>query len=216
MGLNRLIIVDGCSPLHANSYKLASGAEDILERAEEMITLHEAVSDMGCVVGMTSRERKGRNSPLSPESMAKQLIPLSFKNRVGLAFGPEKDGLTNEELSLCHLYAKIPSSQSFPSLNLAQAVVVVCYELFKCSGEASEETRELAPAEDLEKMFEHMEKTFIEIGFLDPNHPERIMRTLRELFGRSFLDEREVRILQGILRQIEWHLRRKHTFDSGG
>jgi len=165
---------------------------------------------------MTSREGRGRSSPLSPEAMAKQLIPLSLKNRVGLVFGPEKDGLTNEELSLCHLYARIPSSQSFPSLNLAQAVVVVCYELFKNSGGVLEKTRELAPAEHLEKMFEHMEKTFIEIGFLDPNHPEKIMRALRELFGRSFLDEREVRILQGILSQMDWHLRRDPSVKKGG
>ena len=216
MGLNRLIIVDGCSPLHVNAYKLASGAEEILERAEEMITLGEAISEMGCVVGMTSREGRGRSSPLSPEAMAKQLMPLSLKNRVGLVFGPEKDGLTNEELSLCHLYARIPSSQSFPSLNLAQAVVVICYELFKYSDGVLEKTRELAPAEHLEKMFKHMEKTFIEIGFLDPNHPESIMRALRELFGRSFPDEREVRILQGILSQMDWQLGRRRKIDGGG
>ena len=109
MGLSRLIVVNGCSPLHANAYKLASGAEDILERAEEFPTLREAISEMGCVVGMTSRERRERGALLTPEELAKKLIPLSIKNSIGLAFGSEREGLTNEELSLCHLYVRIPS-----------------------------------------------------------------------------------------------------------
>jgi len=120
MGLGRLVVVNGCSPLHANAYKLASGAEDILERAEECFTLREAISEMGCVVGTTSRRGKERDPDLTPEALVKKLIPLSQKNLIGLAFGSEKEGLTNEELSLCHLYARIPSMESFPSLNLAR------------------------------------------------------------------------------------------------
>ncbi len=92
---------------------------------------------MGCVVGMTSREGKGRSPLLSPEGLAKELIPLSRDNSIGLAFGSEKEGLTNEELSLCHRYVRIPSSESFPSLNLAHAVMVICYELFKTSDAGS-------------------------------------------------------------------------------
>ena len=81
MGLSHLVVVNGCSPLHFNAYKLASGAEDILERAEEFFTLGEAVSEMGCVVGMTSRGRKERNPLLTPESIAKKLIPFSFRTK---------------------------------------------------------------------------------------------------------------------------------------
>ena len=193
MGLSRLIMVNGCSPLHANAYKLASGAEDILERAEEFPALREAISEMGCVVGMTSRGGKERTPLLTPETLARKLIPFSLKNSIGLAFGSEKEGLTNEELSLCHLYVRIPSMESFPSLNLAQAVMVVCYELFQASVEIHKKPVQLAQAEQLERMFEHMEKTLLHIGFLDSNHPKRIMRGLRRLFGRSQLDEREVR-----------------------
>lgn len=76
MGLSRLIVVNGCSPLHPNAYKLASGAEDILERAEEFFTLREAISEMGCVVGTTSRGGKERHPLLTPETLAKKLIPL--------------------------------------------------------------------------------------------------------------------------------------------
>jgi tRNA/rRNA methyltransferase len=210
MGLGRLVVVNGCCPLLANAYKLASGAEDILERAEEFPTLREAVSGMGCVVGMTSRQGKERGPDFTPEAMAKKLISLSEKNCIGLVFGSEKEGLTNEELSLCHLYGRIPSVESFPSLNLAQAVMVVSYVLFRSSTEIPETGRRLAPAEELERMFKHMERILLRVGFLDPNNPKRIMRALRRLFGRSQMDEREVQIFQGIWSQID------HVSRAGG
>jgi tRNA/rRNA methyltransferase len=203
MGLSRLVVVNGCSPLLANAYKLASGAEDILERAEEFLTLREAISEMGCVVGTTSRGGKERVPDLTLEALVKKLIPLSQKNLIGLAFGSEKEGLTNEELSLCHLYARIPSMASFPSLNLAQAVMVVSYELFRASIEIPKKEIQLARAEELERMLEHMKKTLLRIGFLDSNNPQRIMRVLRRLFGRSQMDEREVKILEGIWSQMD-------------
>jgi tRNA/rRNA methyltransferase len=209
MGLHRLILVDGCSPVHVNAYKLASGADDILERAEEFLTLKEAISEMGCVVGVTLRGGKERNPLLSPEDLMKQLIPLSEKNLIALVFGSEREGLTNEELSLCHFYGRIPSSELFPSLNLAQAVMVFCYELFKSSVTVLKPFIQLAKAEQLERMLEHMEKTLLDIGFLDPHHPKRIMRVLRKIFGRSQMDEREVRILQGIWSQVDRQMKKE-------
>ncbi len=216
MGLSRLIVVNGSSPLHANAYKLASGAEDILERAEEFLTLGEAISEMGYVVGLTSREGRERRPDLTPEALAKKLIPLSQKNVIGLVFGSEKEGLTNEELSLCHLCARILSVESFPSLNLAHAVMVVCYELLKTSMESSSRPAQLAHAEQLERMFEHMEKTLLSMGFLDSNNPKRIMRVLRRFLGRSQMDEREVRIFRGIWSQMDRHLGKKGDSKKGG
>jgi tRNA/rRNA methyltransferase len=209
MGLNRLIVVDGSSPLHRDAYKLASGAEDILERAEEFPNLKEAISEMGWVAGMTSRGGKERSPLLTPKNLAEKLISISEKNSVGLLFGPEKEGLTNEELSLCHLYVRIPSADSFPSLNLAQAVMVLCYELFQFSTTIQKEAGPLASSDHLERMFDHMERTLVTIGFLDAKHPERIMRVLRKIFGRSQMDEREVRILQGIWSKVDWYLGRE-------
>lgn len=204
MGLSQLVIVNGCSPLHPNAYKLASGAEEILERAEEEFTLREAVSKLNCVVGMTSREGKERSPLLTPKELAQRIIPISAQNSIGLVFGPEKEGLTNEELSLCHLFVRIPSFPSFPSLNLAQSVMVICYELFQTSANHPKDAIALAKVEDLENMFDHMERTLTAIGFLDPRNPKRIMRSLRKLFGRSQMDEREVRILQGIWSKVDW------------
>jgi tRNA/rRNA methyltransferase len=209
MGLSRLLVVDGCSPLHMNAYRLASGAEDILERAEEFPTLREAISEMGCVVGMTSRLGKERSPLLTPAALLKRVIPLSQKNSIGMVFGSEREGLTNEELSLCHLYARIPTSEPFPSLNLAQAVMVICYELFQSSLTIQKRPIQLAKTEQLERMFEHMERTLLRAGFLDSKNPKRITRVLRRLFGRSKMEEREVQILEGIWSKMDWHLKRK-------
>ena len=209
MGLNQLILVDGCSPLHMNAYRLASGAEDILERTEEFSTLREAISEMGCVVGTTSRSGKERSPLLTPKALLKRLIPLSAKNSIGLVFGSEREGLTNDELALCHLYVRIPSSESFSSLNLAQAVMVLCYELFQFSMAIQKHPIQLAKAEQLERMFEHMERTLLNIGFLDAKNPKRIMRVLRRLLGRSEMEEREVQILQGIWSRMDWHIKKE-------
>ncbi len=209
MGLNRLIVVDGSSPLHRDAYKLASGAEDILERAEEFPNLREAISEMGCVVGMTSRVGKERTPLLTPRELVEELIPISEKNSIGLVFGSEKEGLTNEELSLCHFCVRIPSADSFPSLNLAQAVMVLCYELFQSATTIQKETGPLASSDHLERMFEHMERTLVAIEFLDAKQPERIMRVLRKIFGRTQMDEREVQIFQGIWSKVDWHLKRE-------
>ncbi len=209
MGIHRLMVVEGCSPLHMNAYKLASGAEEILERAEEFPTLREAISGMGCVVGTTSHTGKERTPLLAPKELAEKLISVSHENSIGLVFGSEKEGLKNEELSLCHLFVRIPSSRSFPSLNLAQAVMVVCYELFQASTSTREPSVKTASSEQVETMYEHMEKTLLEIGFLEPDNPKRIMRTLRRLFGRSQMEERDVRILQGIWSRIDWIMKKK-------
>lgn len=209
MGLRHLVLVEGCSPFHLNAYKLASGAEEILNRAEEFPTLQEAVGEMGIVLGTTSRGGKERSPFLSPEEAARELAPLSLRNRIALVFGSEKEGLTNQELSLCHHYVRIPTWETFPSLNLAQAVLIVCYELFKASGKSAMRGVELARSDQQERMFERMEKTLLRVGFLDPQNPKRIMRTLRRLFGKSRLEEREVRILQGIWSKIDWALEAK-------
>ncbi len=106
--------------------------------------------------------------------------------------------------------------ESFPSLNLSQAVMVVCYELFKSSLESAGKSDQLARAEQLERMFEHMEETLLRMGFLDTNNPKRIMRSLRRLFGRSQMDEREVRIVQGIWSQMDQHLEKRRVFKNRG
>jgi len=208
MGLCKLILVEGNSPLHPDAYKLASGAEDILERAGEFPTLREAISDMGCVVGTTSRTGRGRIPLLTPREMIRKLAPISEMNSVGIVFGSEKEGLTNQELGLCHLYVRIPSSATFPSLNLAQAVMVISYELFQTRETISKPAVAMASSEQRERMFDHMEKTLLSIGFLETRNSKRMMKTFRRLFGESPMEERDVRILQGIWSKVDWVVRK--------
>lgn len=209
MGLNKLIIVNGCSPLHRDAFKLASGAYEILERAEEFFTLKEAISEMGLVVGTTSREGKERSPLISPEELIKQLIPISKNNLISLVFGSEREGLTNEELSLCHLYSKIPASEAFNSINLSHAVIIFCYELFKSQSNISKKYKKLARSYQLEEMFQHMERTLLNIGFLEPKNPKRMMRVLRRIFGRSKMDEREIKIMHGIWSKVDLLFKQK-------
>jgi tRNA/rRNA methyltransferase len=203
MGLSRLVVVDGVSPLEEEAFRLASGAEALLERAEEAASLREAVEEMGLVVGMTSRGGRDRSPLVSPEEAVRRIVPVSRRNRVALVFGSEREGLTNEELSLCQLYVRIPSAEGFSSLNLAQAVMVLCYELYKSTAPVSKEPSRLAPAEELERMYEHMEWALRGVGFTETSNPARVVGALRKVFGRSRLTEREVRIFQGIWRQVD-------------
>ena len=211
MGLGRLVIVDGCSPLHRNAYKLASGAEEILERAEEFPTLEDAIGELGCVVGTTSRSGRGREPLLEPASLMKRLTSLSHSTSIGFVFGSEQEGLTNDELSLCHMDVRIPSSGAFPSLNLSHAVMVICYEAFKASATIPSHPSEVASAAQLEKMFTHMEETLLKIEFLNSTDPKRVTKALRRLFARSRMDERDVQILQGIWSKIDWLIRSKQA-----
>jgi tRNA/rRNA methyltransferase len=208
-GLSRLTLVGGCSALHMNAYKLASGAEDILERAEEWSSMDEALEGQDCLVGTTSREGRGRVPLLRPNDLVARLVPVSQKSSIALIFGPEKDGLTNEELSRCHLYVRIPSAMSFPSFNLSHAVAIICHELFNASAPGPKRPVQLAGAGQMEDMFRQMEKTLADIGFLDSRHPKRIMTALRSLFGRSQMEERDVQILRGIWSQVGWYTRRQ-------
>lgn len=125
---------------------------------------------------------------------------------VAIVFGSERTGLTNDEIGLCHRLMVIPSAPVFPSLNLAQAVMVVLYELWKGAQQKIEpQGRTLGPFEELERFYGDLEQLLMEIGFVKGRQGRFILADLRRIFGRSELDSREIRILRGILRQIRWY-----------
>jgi len=188
----------------------ASGATDILDRAVVVESLEEAVAGCHLVVGASAR---GRHIPwpvVDPRELAAQVVPDLPRLEVALVFGREDRGLTNEELQRCHRHVHIPANPEFSSLNLAAAVQVLCYELrmgVLASERASlEQPRwgtewdiELATADELERLFVHMEQTLVEIDFLDPDNPRQLMPRLRRLYLRSHPDRIEVSVLRGIL-----------------
>lgn len=187
--------------------KMAVKATPILEQAMVYADLESALANCHFAVGTTRRFGKYRENLLHPDEAAHTLLPLLAKGRVALVFGREDRGLKTEELDLCQRLITIPTSDQLPSMNLAQSVAVCLYEVAKAhrSGNpAGGAGRKLATVTQLEDMFEHMRRSFREIGYLDPQNPEHILRAIRRFLGRAALDPREVRILRGMLSQIDW------------
>ena len=204
MGLSRLVLVRPPLDRNNEAMKLAAGAEEIILKAPQFETLKEAVANHGLVLGTSRHTSRHRRNIHTPRQMAEQALPLLSSNKVAVVFGREVNGLDNEDIALCHELISIPASDAFPSLNLSHAVMVVAYELFTAAqAKLQPSERVLAPAEELENFFEHLQKTLEDIGFIDKSHPGHMMFSLRQTFGRARLDSRDVSILRGILSQIE-------------
>lgn len=205
MGLTRLRLVAGCDHHHPDATMFAVSAKDLLERAECYPTLAAALADTTVSVGTTRRTGKYRQELLTPPQVAETFQQRGEGTTAALVFGREDHGLTTEELSLCTIQATIPSNDECGSLNLAQAVLIFCYELFgTTSKQQLDPARETASSVELEALFNHLEGTLGRIGFLNPQNPAHIMRYLRRMFFRADLDSREVAILRGMLSQVDW------------
>jgi TrmH family RNA methyltransferase len=204
MGLSRLILVRPPKDPSHEAVKLAAGADIILDQAKVFSSLKEAITDHGVVVGASRHKGRLRKNITTPHEAARTIISLLPKNKAAIVFGNEVNGLTREDLALCHEIMSIPSSEVFPSLNLSHAVMIIAYELFVASGGTfSPADEKLAPSETVEEFYQHLQKTLVDIDFLEGSRPERMMFTLRQLFGRSRMGERDVAILRGILTAIE-------------
>ena len=204
MGLPRLILVQPPEDPLREAFKLAAGANVILDKAEVFSSLKEAVADHGFVVGTSRKMGRLRKNIRAPREAAQTIIPLLPGNRVAVVFGNEVTGLERQDLSLCNELISIPSSDAFPSLNLSHAVMIIAYELFLASTVMLPPgNEELAPAGTIEDFYQHLQKTLLDVEFLNRNKPERMMFTLRQLFGRSRLSQRDVSILRGILSAVE-------------
>jgi TrmH family RNA methyltransferase len=204
MGLSRLILVRPPRDRAGEALKLAAGADTVLQRASRFGSLQEAVADHHLVIGTSRHLARGRKNVRGPREMAGQIVPLLTRNRVAVVFGGEVNGLDKEDLSLCHELVAIPSSDAFPSLNLSHALIVIAYELFVASrSNIPPATSALAPAKDIENFYEHLQKVLQEIGFIEGDRPDRMMSSLRQIFGRARLEVRDVSILRGILTKMD-------------
>ncbi len=185
---------------------MAVHGHDVLASATIHPGLDSALADRTLVVGTTARAGLYRSEALPIREMVHELSALSEANRIALVFGPEDCGLTNEELKLCQRLITIPTAPEYPSLNLAQAVMIVAYELMLATGAA----RELPSAEqwaripDVDAMLARMAKALVAIGFLPEDNPDHIMFALRAILGRAGLRPRELDIMNGIASQILW------------
>jgi TrmH family RNA methyltransferase len=211
MGLHRLRLVSPCDFRTDLAQWMAVSAKEILDRAEVFEELTDALKGSNRVIGTIPPNRpRFQPQTFSPKELARRFLKTHPDDQISILFGPEDNGLSNRELDLCDEFVSIPSHPAFHSLNLAQSVMVVAYEIFSCSLEQQAGfhlSKPLAEVTSLEQMYQHLQETLLTIGFLDRGNPGHIMRDLRRIFGRAQLDERDVKILRGIFRQMDWAAR---------
>jgi tRNA/rRNA methyltransferase len=208
MGLSRLFLVNPQHFPDPQADAMAAGATDVLANAQVCASVEEALVGTTYATAMTARRRGLAVEPLWAREAAGELAVLADRGEVAVVFGNETAGLSNEEVSLCMRWAKIPSDPEWSSLNLAQAVQVVCYELRMAVVDAGappaiNEAGQPANHEDVEGLMNHLERSAIASGFLDPAQPKRLMPRMRRLFARARLEREEVAILRGMLAAFE-------------
>lgn len=206
MGVDQLVIVN---PLNFDLYKalkLATHvASDVIEKSIICKNLKEALASFTYVVGATARTGGQRQAIRTPSKMARKLIPISAENPTAIVFGPEDRGLSNEDLRYCHSLVNIPTAE-FSSLNLAQAVMIMCYELFSAVGEENQEfIPRMATRHELDGMYDQLKDLLVRISYINPENPDYWMNKLRHFFTRLQLRAKEVSIIRGICRQVDWY-----------
>jgi len=207
MGLHRLYLVNPTLEPYRKAHEMAAGAFDILREAVIVDSLADALQGCQLICATSARPRDIALPGLSPASCAELISSHSDETEIAIVFGREHAGLTNAELLHAHYHVHIPSNPNFSSLNLSQAVQILAYEIRMrlLSPTATVETRHdtFATADEIERFYAHLNQVLIEIDFLKPSNPKRLMQRLRRLFNRARLESMEVNILRGILTQIQ-------------
>ena len=208
MGLSALYLVDAKRFPHADAQALASGASDVLAAARGCATLDEALAGTVYAVASTARRRDMSHPVLTPREAAARLVEQAHRGPVALVMGPEKFGLTVEEVNRCSVIATVPANPDYSSLNIAAAVQLFAYEI-RLAAHTVEPTcdRAFEPAtyEEVEMFYDHLERALLDIGFLNPKEPKRLMQRMRRLFARIRLEREEVNILRGVLNMAQRH-----------
>jgi tRNA/rRNA methyltransferase len=209
MGIRRLLAVQPASLESERLRMMATpAAAHLLEAMEVHDDLAAALSPFSYVVGTTARRGGLRRELLDPRDLALRLVEISRSNDVALLFGPENWGLTNKELPFCHALVTIPTADCV-SLNLAQAVLIVAYEIWLTRHPEPRFEPRLANSRELESMYDMLKETLVKIDFIGHQNPEYWMMNVRRLFNRHGLRAREAQVVKGICRQIDWYVSRR-------
>lgn len=209
MGLSRLVLVAPDTYPHPEATWMAANAGDVLEAAERVDSVADAIAGCTLVIGTSARDRRLPWPQKDAREMAAGLLGAGEEEQIALLFGREDRGLSNEELQQCHWHVSIPANPDYGVLNIAQAVQILCYEIRMAwlSAEPAPAEQEWdvpwASAEEVEGFQRHLEQTLLDIGFLDPERPRQLMPRLRRLFTRTRLDKMEVNILRGVLALVQ-------------
>ncbi len=204
MGIPRLLVVRPYRMDQEKMLKMATHeAAHLIENLPVYDDLEDAVSEFNYLVGTTARTGRRRRPTENPRELAQKLVGLSQNNTIGLIFGSEKWGLTNSQLRLCHSLVTIPTAR-FSSINLAQSVMIIAYELFMAGGPEALVQPKLASVRELEAMYEHLKEAFLTIGFINPDNPDYWLNNVRRLLSRVELRAKEVKLIRGFCRQVIW------------
>jgi TrmH family RNA methyltransferase len=204
MGVPQLHLVNPKIYPHADATARASGADDILQHAQVHENLDQALQGCTLVLGTSARLR---SLPM-PQSNVRKAASLALSDagggEVAILFGRERHGLTNEQMQRCHQLVHIETNPEYGSLNIAQAVQLMVYELRMAALEegsfaAQAEAREPVDASQMQMFYEHLEQALLDLEFLNPKQPKKLMMRLRRLFNRARPDQNEMNILRGIL-----------------
>jgi TrmH family RNA methyltransferase len=200
------LVAPECGHLTPEALKMAYGARDVIEGARIHASLRESLADVYWTAGF------GMTRPDRPDAVwlvdaAPTLVERAQAHDVALVFGPERSGLSNDELALCHQLVSVPTDPAQPSLNLAQAVLLGCYELARTTAPVPASPREVASGDEIDGLTAHLDDTLHAIGFLQPPQGRRLLHELRAFIHRAQPSPREVRVFRGILRQIRWAIR---------
>jgi tRNA/rRNA methyltransferase len=208
MGLSRLYLVKPKFFPDPQADAMATGAVDVLAAARVVGSLAEALEGTVSATALTGRRRELATEPMWARQAAAELVTASAAGEVALVFGNETAGLSNEEVALCRQWALIPTSAEYKSLNLAQAVQILAYELRLAAVDIGSPPRvseagKPASHEEVEGLVAHLERATVASGFFDPAKPKRLMPRMRRLFSRAGLEKEEVAILRGMLSSFE-------------
>lgn len=185
---------------------MAKAGKEILSNARVFDSLKSALEGIRLAIGTTGKTGGYRSHVCSPRALAPQIVENAARQKVALIFGPEDTGLVDEDLLLCQQLTRIPTQPHGLSINLAQAVMIHCYELHQSALEGIPAKAPInAPVERVEEMYGHLQAALLKIGFLHTKNARHMMFALRRLLGRSGLQDSDVGILRGIARQIDWY-----------
>lgn len=215
MGLRSVALVGGDPGLDDPAARaLAYGAWDVLDGLRRHESLRQAVAGCTLVAGTSGRPR---SDAWTPHRLAEDGPARAAGGRLAVVFGPEAEGLRSDELALCHVRVHIPTDPAQHSLNLAQAVLLVAYELRLTALSGADDTRpsEAAPAGEIEAALDDLREALLAIGYLNPDNPDAIVAELRRVLSRASVTSREATLLRGMARQILWSARRVAS-GSGG
>jgi tRNA/rRNA methyltransferase len=206
MGLHNLVLAAPQCSINDESYRLAKAGNRVLDSAKTCLSLKTALRGIRLLVGTTGKSGGYRAETSTPRTLAPRILDQAANQKVGILFGPEDTGLVDEDLSLCQLLIRIPTHHEASSINLAQAVMIVSYELMIGNlAHDPSRTLKLAPLQQTEAMYAQLEKALLDIGFLHPQNAQHMMFALRRMLGRAGMESSDVGVLRGIARQIGWY-----------